>query len=196
MGREWARPEGTQLGTPLPVSPRPASVPLGVPSPRANAGCHAQPTLPGCGDTAGGTGQIWLPPALGMPVAILWERREQEGGKGLPGQPGTEPGRASQPCPGKISEVFCTRKLSTPATLGCSSVPPPSPNAPAIRGGAAAPPFPGRSRTKPLASRRQALATPCPVAGVPGLCGSGAAGSQREGAGKQGGRQSRGCLLL
>lgn len=77
---------------------------------------------------------MWLLPALGLLVAILWERREQEGGKGPPGQPGTEPGRGSQPCLGKIPEVFCTRKLSTPATPGCSSVPTPSPNAPAIQG--------------------------------------------------------------
>lgn len=75
---------------------------------------------------------MWLPPALGMPVAILWE---QEGGKGPLGQPSTETGMKSQPGASKISRCFFTSKnISIPATPGCSAVFPPPLNASAIQG--------------------------------------------------------------
>lgn len=53
-----------------------------------------------------------LPPALGMPVAILWE---QKGEKGPLGQPSTEPGMASQPGARKISGCFA--RASFPSLL-------------------------------------------------------------------------------
>lgn len=92
---------------------------------------------------------MWLPPALGMPVAMLWE---QKGEKGPLGEPSTETGMASQPDARKISGCFRMSKLSIPATPGCSAVLPPPLSAAAIQG-VLQPhsPFPtgdGRSRTK------------------------------------------------
>lgn len=181
------------------MSPSPAPVPLGAPSPGVSAGCHAQTMLPGCGGTTGGTCQVRLLPALGMPVVILWERQELEGGKGPPGQTGTEPGTGSQPSAGKISEGFCTNSpsLLLRAARRCSHLPP---SAPAIAGSrcriAPSPPSPGRSRTKPPPSHGRALPPPVPRPPCQGCAASArrAAGGRERG--EQGGQRSRDCLLL
>lgn len=145
---------------------------------------------------------MWLPPALGMPVAILWE---WEGGKGPLGQPSTEPGMGSQAGARKISGCFYVSKLSISATPGCSAVPPPPLNAPAIQGCC--------NQTAPspleLAGVGQNPTQPQPGTTTPALhptCPSGAAVAVavpvavavawREGAGEKGSQLSRGCLQL
>lgn len=116
---------------------------------------------------------MWLPPALGMPVAILWE---QKGEKGPLGEPSTETGMASQAGARKISGCFCMSKLSIPATPGCSVVLPPPLNAAAIQGVLQShSPFPtgdGKSRTKshPASAGHY---HPCPAPYVPKWCSSG-----------------------
>lgn len=162
------------MGTPLPMSPCPAPVPLSVPGPRVKAGRHAQ-------TTAGGMCQMWLLPALGMPLAVLWERQEQDGGKGRLGK--TVRARYKVPTRhwSKSPRVFPRARSPTLlATPGCSVVPPPSSSAilGCCRRATPSPPCPSRRGTEPL---NPAAVGHCHPPTLPGRCGSGVAGSGRAG---------------
>lgn len=140
-------------------SPRPAGCPQPQGECRLSCPAHAAPS---CGATPGRTWQIRLLPVLGMPVAILWERREQEGGKGPPGQPDTEPGTGSQPGASKISEGFCMSKTTPSLLLRAAQRCPHLPPMPLPPGGAAA--------VWPLPHRALAGAGPNPCPAAVGNC--------------------------